>query len=117
MIDAECAEGTRGVVLCGARWVMGGVLDRVPHLYCAFYATVSVLPPAQHARRSHDADATAYVTELAPTTPTSPPIAPLCSLDVGGKLLTGHLKELLSYRQYNVMDDTALVNTVSVCWG
>ena len=32
-------------------------------------------------------------------------------LDVGGKLLTGYMKELLSYRQYNVMDDTALVNT------
>ena len=37
---------------------------------------------------------------------------PCRRLDVGGKLLTGHLKELLSYRQYNVMDDTALVNTV-----
>jgi actin-related protein 6 len=31
-------------------------------------------------------------------------------LDVGGKLLTNYLKEVVSYRQYNMMDETAIVN-------
>lgn len=33
-------------------------------------------------------------------------------VDVGGKLLTNHLKELISYRQWNMMDDTYVVNKV-----
>ncbi|XP_058807177.1 actin-related protein 6 isoform X2 [Phymastichus coffea] len=33
-------------------------------------------------------------------------------IDVGGKLLTNHLKEILSYRQLNVMDETYVVNQV-----
>ena len=33
-------------------------------------------------------------------------------LDVGGKALTNYLKELLSFRQYNLMDDSWLVNRV-----
>ncbi|KAK0187703.1 actin-like protein ARP6 [Armillaria mellea] len=31
-------------------------------------------------------------------------------LDVGGKLLTNHLKELLSFRQWNMMDQTHITN-------
>jgi len=34
------------------------------------------------------------------------------SVDVGGKLLTNHLKELVSYRQWNMMDETFIVNDV-----
>lgn len=33
-------------------------------------------------------------------------------IDIGGKLLTNHLKEVLSYRQLNVMDETYVVNQV-----
>lgn len=33
-------------------------------------------------------------------------------VDVGGKLLTNHLKELVSYRQWNMMDETFIVNDV-----
>jgi actin-related protein 6 len=31
-------------------------------------------------------------------------------LDVGGKLLTNKLKELVSYRQWNMMDETYIMN-------
>ncbi|KAG1837315.1 hypothetical protein DFJ58DRAFT_917398 [Suillus subalutaceus] len=31
-------------------------------------------------------------------------------LDVGGKLMTNHLKELVSYRQWNMMDETYIMN-------
>ncbi|KAL4073333.1 actin family [Scleroderma yunnanense] len=39
-------------------------------------------------------------------------------LDVGGKLLTNQLKEVVSYRQWNMMDETHLVNHVkeSCCY-
>ncbi|KAF9026474.1 actin-domain-containing protein [Hymenopellis radicata] len=33
-------------------------------------------------------------------------------LDIGGKLLTNHLKELVSFRQWNMMDETYIVNDV-----
>ncbi|RKP05678.1 actin family [Thamnocephalis sphaerospora] len=33
-------------------------------------------------------------------------------LGVGGKLLTNHLKEMISFRQWNMMDETYLVNQV-----
>jgi actin-related protein len=33
-------------------------------------------------------------------------------VDVGGKLLTNHLKELVSYRQWNMMEETFIVNDV-----
>ncbi|KAG6447249.1 actin-related protein 6 [Manduca sexta] len=33
-------------------------------------------------------------------------------VDVGGKVLTNHLKEVLSYRQLNVMDETYVINQV-----
>ncbi|XP_039253852.2 actin-related protein 6-like isoform X2 [Styela clava] len=34
----------------------------------------------------------------------------LCRIDVGGKLLTNHLKEIISYRQLQVMDETYVMN-------
>ncbi|KAI0029849.1 actin-related protein Arp6 [Vararia minispora EC-137] len=39
-------------------------------------------------------------------------------IDVGGKLLTNHLKELVSYRQWNMMDETHVMNDVkeSCCY-
>ncbi|KAF4577292.1 Actin- protein 6 [Pleurotus pulmonarius] len=39
-------------------------------------------------------------------------------LDVGGKLLTNHLKELVSFRQWNMMDETYIMNDVkeSCCY-
>lgn len=39
-------------------------------------------------------------------------------LDVGGKLLTNQLKEVISYRQWNMMDETYIVNHVkeSCCY-
>ena len=33
-------------------------------------------------------------------------------IDVGGKLLTNHLKELISFRQWNMMDETYIVNEI-----
>lgn len=41
-----------------------------------------------------------------------------CRMDVGGKLLTNHLKEIISYRQLNVMDETYVMNQVKedVCY-
>ena len=33
-------------------------------------------------------------------------------IDVGGKLLTNHLKELISYRQWNMMDQTYIMDDV-----
>ncbi|EIN12805.1 actin-like protein ARP6 [Punctularia strigosozonata HHB-11173 SS5] len=33
-------------------------------------------------------------------------------IDVGGKLLTNHLKELVSFRQWNMMDETWIVNEI-----
>lgn len=33
-------------------------------------------------------------------------------LNLGGKLLTNHLKQIISYRSYNVMDETHLMNDV-----
>ncbi|TFY64909.1 hypothetical protein EVG20_g5787 [Dentipellis fragilis] len=33
-------------------------------------------------------------------------------VDVGGKLLTNHLKELVSFRQWNMMDETHIMNDV-----
>ncbi|XP_054712753.1 actin-related protein 6-like [Uloborus diversus] len=39
-------------------------------------------------------------------------------LDIGGKVLTNHLKEVISYRHLNVMDETYVVNQVKedVCY-
>lgn len=36
----------------------------------------------------------------------------LLRLDVGGKLLTNQLKELVSFRQWNMMDETYIMNHV-----
>lgn len=33
-------------------------------------------------------------------------------IDIGGKVLTNHLKELISYRQLNVMDESYVINQV-----
>lgn len=42
----------------------------------------------------------------------------LSRLDVGGKLLTNQLKELVSFRQWNMMDETYIMNDVkeSCCY-
>ncbi|KAL8581743.1 hypothetical protein ACOMHN_043161 [Nucella lapillus] len=42
----------------------------------------------------------------------------VCRLNVGGKLLTNHLKEIISYRQLMVMDETCVVNQMKedVCY-
>lgn len=39
-------------------------------------------------------------------------------LDIGGKFLTNHLKELVSIRQYNMLDETHLMNEVkeAICY-
>ena len=34
-------------------------------------------------------------------------------IDIGGKFLTNHLKELVSYGQLQVMDETYVVNQVN----
>lgn len=34
----------------------------------------------------------------------------LIRMDVGGKLLTNQLKEVVSYRQWNMMDETYIMN-------
>lgn len=33
-------------------------------------------------------------------------------IDIGGKILTNHLKEVISYRQLNVMDESYVINQV-----
>ena len=38
-------------------------------------------------------------------------------IDVGGKLLTNHLKDLISFRQWNMMDQTYVVNSVREACG
>lgn len=38
-------------------------------------------------------------------------------IDVGGKLLTNHLKHLISFRQWNVLDQTHVVNDVREACG
>ena len=35
---------------------------------------------------------------------------PVTRIDVGGKLLTNHLKEIISYRQLHVLDETYVMN-------
>ncbi|KAG8181275.1 hypothetical protein JTE90_022213 [Oedothorax gibbosus] len=42
----------------------------------------------------------------------------VCRLSLGGKALTNHLKEVISYRQLNVMDETYVVNQIKedVCY-
>jgi len=35
-----------------------------------------------------------------------------CRIQVGGKILTNYLKEVISYRQWNMMEETFLVNDV-----
>ena len=41
--------------------------------------------------------------------------APVCRrVNIGGKLLTNYLKELVSYRQYNMMDEFLLMNRVKL---
>jgi len=37
----------------------------------------------------------------------------LLRIDVGGKLMTNHLKEVISYRQLQVMDETYVMNQVA----
>lgn len=37
-------------------------------------------------------------------------VAHMARLDVGGKLLTNQLKEIVSYRQWNMMDETYIMN-------
>lgn len=38
-------------------------------------------------------------------------------IDVGGKLLTNHLKHLISFRQWNMLDQTYVVNAVREACG
>ena len=33
-------------------------------------------------------------------------------LNIGGKIMTNHLKQVVSYRAYNVMDETHLINDI-----
>uniref|UniRef100_A0A4W3H6V1 Actin-related protein 6 n=1 Tax=Callorhinchus milii TaxID=7868 RepID=A0A4W3H6V1_CALMI len=42
----------------------------------------------------------------------------ICRINVGGKLLANHLKEIISYRQLHVMDETHVINQVKedVCY-
>ena len=35
-------------------------------------------------------------------------------LNIGGKIMTNHLKQVVSYRAYNVMDETHLINDIKV---
>ena len=39
-------------------------------------------------------------------------------MNIGGKVLTNHLKEVISYRQLHVMDETYVINQVKedVCY-
>ena len=39
-------------------------------------------------------------------------VTDLLRIDVGGKLLTNHLKHLISFRQWDMVDQTHIVNAV-----
>ena len=39
------------------------------------------------------------------------------SIDIGGKFLTNHLKHLISFRQWNMIDQTYVVNAVREACG
>lgn len=47
-----------------------------------------------------------------PSNGISSPLLYLSRLNIGGKFLTNHLKEVISYRHYNMMDETYLINKV-----
>ena len=51
-------------------------------------------------------------THLVPTYKAQVVLNGVARLDVGGKLLTNHLKEIVSYRQLNVLDETYVMNQV-----
>ena len=57
-------------------------------------------------------------THLVPTYRARVVLSGIGRLDVGGKLLTNHLKEIVSYRQLNVLDETYVMNQVKedVCF-
>ena len=44
-------------------------------------------------------------------------MAELRRIDVGGKLLTNHLKHLVSFRQWEMVDQTHIVNAVREACG
>ncbi|SJL07896.1 related to Actin-related protein 6 [Armillaria ostoyae] len=51
-------------------------------------------------------------THIIPLLHGTPHLPALKRLDIGGKLLTNHLKELISFRQWNMMDQTHITNHV-----
>ncbi|KAK0487808.1 actin-like protein ARP6 [Armillaria novae-zelandiae] len=51
-------------------------------------------------------------THVVPLLRGAPCLPAVKRLDIGGKLLTNHLKELLSFRQWNMMDQTHITNHV-----
>lgn len=51
-------------------------------------------------------------THIAPYHKTKKVSSAIRRINVGGKLLTNHLKEILSYRQLHVMDETYVINQV-----
>ncbi|PBK97242.1 Actin/actin-like protein [Armillaria gallica] len=57
-------------------------------------------------------------THIVPLLRGTPHLPALKRLDIGGKLLTNHLKELISFRQWNMMDQTHITNHVkeSCCY-
>jgi hypothetical protein len=63
-----------------------------------------------HPRRAHPV----WRSTMGPCKTVCPPLnqAERSRIDVGGKLLTNHLKHLISFRQWNMIDQTAIVDAV-----
>lgn len=51
-------------------------------------------------------------THIVPCWKGKPILVGIRRINVGGKLLTNHLKEIISFRYWNMMDETHLVNEV-----
>lgn len=51
-------------------------------------------------------------THIVPFWKGKPILVGIRRINVGGKLLTNHLKEIISFRYWNMMDETYLVNEV-----
>ena len=90
--------------------------------FAAYHRRPAPCMSAVRYSQTHSRDATACCVLVVDAGSSSTHVMPVCCgralrastrrIDVGGALLTNHLKELLSYRQYNMMDEFMIVNDV-----
>jgi len=68
----------------------------------------------RHKRKSRLVSRKTVPTSPSPSNqyPASQPTTDVWRLNIGGKFLTNYLKEVISYRHYNMMEETYLINKV-----